>query len=129
MLYILTRANFLLSGKYYGIAAAVGKIGAYVGSYCLTAIQDSAGSAADERLEVKIARGQRPFWVASSIAVFAGILAIFFLPDINQDSIEQEDVKFREYLHSHGYDTSLMGLHGSSAKHMVESGDPRERVL
>lgn len=97
-----------------------------MGSYCLKAIQDSAGPADDAH---QIARGQRPFWVASSIAVFAGVLAIFFLPDINQDSIEQEDVKFREFLHSHGYDTSLMGIHGSSAENMVESGDQREKAL
>jgi hypothetical protein len=125
---VLTFFFFFTRGKYYGIAAAVGKIGAYVGSYCLTAIQDSAGPALDSNIH-QVARGQRPFWVASSIAVFAGTLALFFLPDINQDSIEQEDVNFREYLHSHGYDTSLMGIHTSSTEHMVESGEQREKAL
>ncbi|KAE9962911.1 hypothetical protein BLS_009899 [Venturia inaequalis] len=115
-----------IRGKYYGIAAAVGKVGAYVGSYCLKPIQDSAGPDTDA---FKIVRGQRPFWVASTIAVFAGLVALFFLPDINQDSIEQEDVKFREFLHSHGYDTSQMGVHGSSTEDFVDSGEIRERAL
>jgi hypothetical protein len=32
------------------------------------------------------------------------------LPHIGQDTIDEEDVKFREYLHANGYDTSKMGL-------------------
>lgn len=74
-------------------------------------------------------RGQRPFWIASSIAVFAGLVALFFLPDINQDSIEQEDVKFRDYLHIHGYDTSQMGLYGSSTDQFADSVELREKEL
>lgn len=113
-------------GKYYGIAAAVGKVGAYVGSYCLTPIQDSAGPDTDA---FKIVRGQRPFWIASSIAVFAGLIALFFLPDINQDSIEQEDLKFKEYLRSHGYDTRQMGVHGASTEQYVDSVELRDKAF
>jgi hypothetical protein len=39
---------------------------------------------------------------------------VLLLPHIGQDTIDQEDVKFREYLMENGYDTSKMGLEGVS---------------
>jgi hypothetical protein len=42
--------------------------------------------------------------------MFAAIVAIFGLPNITQDAIDYEDVRFREYLVANGYDTSKMGL-------------------
>lgn len=54
--------------------------------------------------------GQHPFWIASSLAIFAAIVAFVGLPVIGQDTIDYEDVRFREYLTAHGYDTSLMGI-------------------
>lgn len=89
-------------GQYYGIAAAIGKIGAFSGSYALDSIQRAAGDDA-------IAAGRNPFFVASTLAFVAAGL-VFLLPHIGQDTIDTEDVKFREYLAGHGYDTSKMGL-------------------
>ena len=37
------------------------------------------------------------------------MLAFFLLPEIGQDTIRTEDVKFREYLESRGWDTRKMG--------------------
>ncbi|KAF1953075.1 glycerophosphodiester transporter [Byssothecium circinans] len=91
-----------IRGQYYGIAAAMGKVGAFVGSYALNAIQLAAG-------DDKIAAGRNPFFVASALAFLAGGL-VLLLPHIGQDTIDMEDVTFREYLTSHGYDTSKMGL-------------------
>jgi MFS family permease len=93
-------------GQYYGFAAAFGKIGAFAGSYALDAIQKAAG--ADEN-----AAGRNPFFVASSLAFLAAGL-VLLLPHIGQDTIDQEDVKFREYLTANGYDTSKMGLESAS---------------
>jgi hypothetical protein len=90
------------SGQYYGFAAAMGKIGAFAGSYALNAIQVAAG-------DDKIAKGRNPFFVASSLAFLAAGL-VCLLPHIGQDTIDMEDINFREYLSSHGYDTSKMGL-------------------
>lgn len=90
------------SGQYYGIAAAIGKIGAFAGSYALDAIQKNAGD--DE-----IAAGRNPFFVASALAFLAAGL-VLLLPHIGQDTIDTEDVNFRLYLSGHGYDTSKMGL-------------------
>ncbi|KAF2848644.1 MFS general substrate transporter [Plenodomus tracheiphilus IPT5] len=96
-----------IRGQYYGIAAAIGKIGAFAGSYALDALQKAAGD--DE-----IAAGRNPFFVASSLAFLAAGL-VLLLPHIGQDTIDQEDVRFREYLTANGYDTSSMGLKGANA--------------
>lgn len=85
----------------------MGKIGAFAGSYALDAIQTAAGD--DE-----IAAGRNPFFVASALAFFAAGL-VLLLPHIGQDTIDEEDVKFREYLQSNGYDTSKMGLDSVSS--------------
>jgi hypothetical protein len=84
----------------------MGKIGAFAGSYALDAIQKNAG-------DDKIAAGRNPFFVASSLAFLAGGL-VLLLPHIGQDTIDMEDINFREYLSSHGYDTSKMGLASTS---------------
>ncbi|KAF2205379.1 MFS general substrate transporter [Delitschia confertaspora ATCC 74209] len=105
-------------GQYYGIAAALGKIGAFAGSYALDSLQRSAPTAT--------AKGQYPFWVASSLAVFAGALAIFALPKIGQDTIETEDIRFREYLERNGYDTSKMGLKSVGSEDSVGREEERK---
>jgi MFS family permease len=96
-----------IRGQYYGIAAAVGKIGAFAGSYALDALQKAAGDDA-------VAAGRNPFFVASSLAFLAAGL-VLLLPHIGQDTIDQEDIKFREYLLANGYDTSKMGLESASS--------------
>jgi nitrate/nitrite transporter NarK len=93
-------------GQYYGIAAAVGKIGAFAGSYALNALQEAAG-------DDKNAAGRNPFFVASTLAFVAAGL-VLLLPHIGQNTIDQEDIKFREYITANGYDTSKMGIGGSS---------------
>lgn len=92
----------------------MGKIGAFAGSYALDALQKNAGESRP------IKAGQDPFWVASTLAVFASILAFTCLPEVGQDTIDEEDVKFREYLSANGYDTSKMGLDTSSTEAIVE---------
>jgi hypothetical protein len=90
----------------------VGKVGAFAGSYALDAIQRNAG-------DDKITAGRNPFFVASALAFLAAGL-VFLLPYIGQDTIDKEDVEFRAYLARNGYDTSKMGLEGSS----VNSSEP-----
>ncbi|KAI9926856.1 hypothetical protein ASPWEDRAFT_121569 [Aspergillus wentii DTO 134E9] len=90
-----------IRGQYYGIAAAAGKIGAFVGTYVFPIIQKNAPN--------KIRYGQDPFFVSSSLCIFSAALAYFLLPQIGQDTITHEDEKFREYLEANGYDTGTMG--------------------
>lgn len=90
-------------GQYYGIAAAVGKIGAFVGTWVFPYIVAAGGDS--ETLSA-----QYPFWVSSSLCVLSALLVVFGLPHIGQDTIAEEDIKFRAYLEEHGYDTSQLGL-------------------
>ena len=48
--------------------------------------------------------------MGSGLAAFSGILCLLFVPQLGQDCIQEEDVKFRAYLEEQGYDTSKMGL-------------------
>ena len=91
-----------MRGRYYAVAASLGKVGAFVGTYVFPIIQDNAPN--------DLRAGQDPFWVASSLAIFSGAITLFCLPDIKQDTIDTEDRAFRAYLQQHGYDTASMGL-------------------
>lgn len=91
-----------IRGQYYAIAAAMGKIGGFIGNYIFPYIQDAGGSSV-------VRQGQYPFYVASSLC-FVSALLVWLLPEINQDTIEKEDIEFRKYLELHGFDTSAMGL-------------------
>ncbi|MCJ1477799.1 hypothetical protein MMC13_006472 [Lambiella insularis] len=93
-----------IRGQYYAIAAALGKIGAFVGTYVFPVIQNNAPGGPDGDRA-----GQDPFFVSSALCIFSAFLAFFLLPHIGQDTITDEDVRFRAYLESHGYDTSRMG--------------------
>ncbi|EMF16861.1 MFS general substrate transporter [Sphaerulina musiva SO2202] len=91
-----------IRGQYYAIAAACGKIGGFIGQYIFPYIQDAGGPADSVRA------GQYPFYVASSLC-FVSAFLVWCLPTINQDTIEKEDIQFREYLEAHGFDTTKMG--------------------
>ncbi|KAF2723115.1 MFS general substrate transporter [Polychaeton citri CBS 116435] len=89
-------------GQYYAIAAAVGKIGAFVGGYVFPVIEADGGGSDTIR------GGQYPFYVASSLCFLSAAL-VWLLPTINQDTIEKEDREFRKYLIANGFDISRMG--------------------
>ena len=93
-----------IRGQYYAIAAAAGKIGAFVGTYLFPIIQANAPGGTDS-----VRGGQDPFFVSSSLCIFSAMLAFFLLPHIGQDTITSEDLKFRAYLEGHGWDTRQMG--------------------
>lgn len=78
-----------IRGQFYGVAAAVGKIGAFVGTYVFPIIIKKAGGANS------IEGNRAPFWVSSSLCLFSALLAMFCLPDLGQDAVKDEDVKFR----------------------------------
>ena len=65
-----------IRGQYYSYAAAIGKIGAFVGTYVLPIVQKNAPNA--------VRAGQDPFFVSSSLCILSAFLAYFLLPQINQ---------------------------------------------
>jgi MFS family permease len=65
-----------IRGQYYAIAAAIGKIGAFVGTYVFKIIQSNAPN--------DVRAGQDPYFVSSSLCIFSAFLAYFMLPPIGQ---------------------------------------------
>lgn len=104
-----------IRGQYYGIAAAIGKIGAFVGTYIFKYIEAAGGADA-------VASAQYPFYVSSSLCVLSAALALFCLPNVGQDTIQFEDMRFRRYLESNGWDTRQLGLRKGESVDSVENG-------
>lgn len=100
-------------GQYYGIAAALGKVGAFVGNEVLAILYNKY----EETDPIKA--GQYPFFISSALCILSAFIALFLLPHIGQDTIDAEDTKFRAYLAENGYDVSQMGVQ-SSAEHIVD---------
>ncbi|TFK46065.1 MFS Git1p-related glycerophosphoinositol and glycerophosphocholine permease [Heliocybe sulcata] len=90
-------------GQYYGIAAAIGKVGAFVGTWAFPAIIDDFGSG--------VIGTTGPFWIGSALAVLSAAITAFFIKPLSHDGMQDEDRAFRAYLEEHGYDTTQMGLH------------------
>ncbi|KZV74585.1 MFS Git1p-related glycerophosphoinositol and glycerophosphocholine permease [Peniophora sp. CONT] len=91
-------------GQFYGVAAAVGKIGAFVGTWAFPAMIDDFGGASSKE------GNTGPFWVGSGLAVLSAIITFFFIRPLNHDGMEAEDIAFREYLEANGFDVSQLGL-------------------
>ncbi|KAF9447938.1 MFS Git1p-related glycerophosphoinositol and glycerophosphocholine permease [Macrolepiota fuliginosa MF-IS2] len=99
-------------GQYYGIAAAVGKIGAFVGTWVFPPIVNAFGGPTTTR------GNTGPFWIGSALALFSAVIVLFFVQPVPHDGLIEEDRAFREYLEAHGYDTSMMGLGLTSDVHV-----------
>ncbi|PPQ84253.1 hypothetical protein CVT24_012956, partial [Panaeolus cyanescens] len=98
-----------IRGQFYGIAAAVGKVGAFVGTWAFGGDQTDRGNTG-------------PFWVGSGLAILSALIT-YSLKPFDNDGMALEDQKFREYLEANGYDTSAMGLRG----HDSEAGSVDEK--
>lgn len=93
-------------GQFYGVAAAVGKVGAFVGTWAFPPMIKAFGGSASNR------GNTGPFWVGSGMAILSALITFFFIKPITTDGMVREDQEFREYLEANGYDTSAMGLPG-----------------
>jgi MFS family permease len=85
-------------GHFLGLATAVGKAGAAIGTQVFTPIQDSFPS--------DFAGVQGVFLIGAAFAAVGGILSWTLIPDKGRD-LESEDTKFRMYLLEHGFDTEF----------------------
>lgn len=93
-------------GTFYGIAAAIGKVGAFTGSYVYTQIQsDLAPQGESNNLYYS-----GPFYIGSGLAVVSALITFFFIPAVTKDGMQKIDKEFEEYLLANGYDMSNMGL-------------------
>ncbi|KAK1563979.1 major facilitator superfamily domain-containing protein [Colletotrichum navitas] len=90
-----------LRGHFLGFAAAIGKVGAAVGTTAL--------SAALADFDDKLKGQQTIFLIGSGISVVGTVCVWFLIPDAPKH-LEDEDVRFKKYLEANGYDTNQMGL-------------------
>jgi len=91
-------------GQFYAVAAAVGKIGAFIGTQVFPHIVLGFGGADSNR------GNSGPFFVGSGLAVVSLLVTFFFVHPLTVDGMQAEDEAFRAYLVEHGYDVSQMGL-------------------
>ncbi|RCK67762.1 putative metabolite transport protein GIT1 [Candida viswanathii] len=85
-----------IRGTMYGLSAAIGKVGAVVGTKTFTPIQNNLGD--------------RWTFIIAAICGLAGVLVTFiFVPHLREEDLMQEDVKFKNYLIDNGW-TGKFGL-------------------
>ncbi|WVO19205.1 uncharacterized protein IAS62_000483 [Cryptococcus decagattii] len=108
-------------GQLYGIAAAVGKVGAFIGTYTFPQIQASFGK------HGKYAEDTGVFYLGSALALASALITLIFIPNIQPDAMHEEDIAFREYLEANGFDTSKMGLRDSVSDIEVGDGNSDEK--
>ncbi|OJA16409.1 hypothetical protein AZE42_05503 [Rhizopogon vesiculosus] len=109
-------------GQYYGIAAAVGKVGAFIGTWVFPLIVDDFGGSSS----VKGNTG--PFWIASGLAILSALIVFFLIKPLSHDGMKEEDAKFRAYLEENGFDVSSMGLTEAETASTYEKGEKGEEV-
>lgn len=88
----------------YSIAAASGKVGAFVGTYIFPHIVKRFAKISPTLEQTGI------FYVGSGVALLSAVVTFFFLPNIKPDNMVDEDRLFREYLLENGIDISGMGM-------------------
>ncbi|KAJ7672147.1 MFS Git1p-related glycerophosphoinositol and glycerophosphocholine permease [Mycena polygramma] len=91
-------------GQFYGLAAAIGKIGAFVGTWAFPPMIAAFGKNDPTKGDTG------PFWVGSGIAILSALVTFFFIKPLDHDGMAKEDAIFRAYLEEHGFDTSGMGF-------------------
>jgi len=91
-------------GQYYGLAAAVGKVGAFVGTWAFPPMINDFGG------PNSVKGNTGPFWLGSAMAAFSALVTFFFIKPLTHDGMLAEDAAFRSYLEDNGWDTSQMGL-------------------
>ncbi|OCF38547.1 hypothetical protein I317_07681 [Kwoniella heveanensis CBS 569] len=89
-----------IRGHFLGLAAAIGKAGAAVGTQIFPLIQ--------ARFSTTIKGHQAIFLIGSAICLVAAIVVMILVPN-RRAQLEDEDTLFRQYLEENGWDTTGMG--------------------
>ncbi|KAG0152473.1 hypothetical protein CROQUDRAFT_649897 [Cronartium quercuum f. sp. fusiforme G11] len=91
-----------IRGIFYGTAAAVGKIGAFVGTWAFPAIIKA--------FPVGPSQETGPFWVGSGLAILSAIVIWFTVEEIGPNKMAEIDLTFYAALQAQGFDMSQMGI-------------------
>ncbi|KAG6331725.1 hypothetical protein ID866_7362, partial [Astraeus odoratus] len=72
-------------GQYYGVAAAIGKVGAFVGTWVFPHIVEAFGGSTS-------ARGNTgPFWIASGLSLVSALVTLLLVKPLTHDGMKAED--------------------------------------
>ncbi|KAI6145283.1 glycerophosphodiester transporter [Pisolithus tinctorius] len=86
--------------QFYSIATAVGKVGAFIGSWVFPQIVDAFGGS-------QTAKGNTgPFWIGSGLTILSAVVTFFLVKPITDDGLKAEDKAFFQYLEENGFDVS-----------------------
>ncbi|KAF8583046.1 MFS Git1p-related glycerophosphoinositol and glycerophosphocholine permease [Ramaria rubella] len=110
-------------GQFYGVAAAVGKVGAFVGTWAFPPMINAFGGADSDR------GNSGPFFVGSGLAIFSALITFAFIRPLTADGMAREDAEFREYLVAHGYDVTQMGIPDDDSSTYSSTDDVKDRAI
>ncbi|KAK7032810.1 MFS Git1p-related glycerophosphoinositol [Favolaschia claudopus] len=111
-------------GQFYGVAAAIGKLGAFVGTWAFPPMIEAFKKAHPSDPDNWGNTG--PFWVGSGLAILSALITYFFIRPLDHDGMTAEDIEFRAYLEQHGFDTSAMGFPDLGETTIASSTPPEE---
>ncbi|KAF7727649.1 hypothetical protein EC973_007307 [Apophysomyces ossiformis] len=106
-----------IRGTFYGLSAAMGKAGAAIGTQVFKPIL----LALTDRIGDPIKAQGYVFIIGSCIGILGAILTLLFVPQLNKQSMDQQDIEFRKLLSDNGYDLSILGFNDSQSS--VEIGN------
>ncbi|CAH6721615.1 glycerophosphoinositol transporter 1 [[Candida] jaroonii] len=92
MLGLISSESFAtpVRGTFYGFSAAIGKVGAVVGTKTFTPIQNNLGK-------------KWTFIIAAICGIVGVVVAFFFVPHLQDEDLLEEDIKFKNYLIENGW--------------------------
>lgn len=91
-----------IRGIFYGTAAAVGKIGAFVGTWAFPALIKAFPAGPTQETG--------PFWVGSGLAILSAVVIWFTVDEIGPNKMSEIDAKFYAALQAQGFDVNQMGI-------------------
>ena len=107
-----------IRGQFYGIAAAIGKVGAFGGSYAIDRLRNHWYDGENPTSDMYY---QAPFYLGASLGVLSFFLALFFVVELPPDCQQREDEEFLRFLRDSGFNMSLVGMGCADAESCDEA--------
>lgn len=98
-----------IRGTCYGLSAAIGKVGAVVGTKTFTPIQNNLGE-------------NWTFIIAAICGLLGIVCALLFIPQLKDDDLMREDIKFKNYLIDQGW-TGTFGFDSDQENSSNDTSD------
>ncbi|KAI6135978.1 major facilitator superfamily domain-containing protein [Pisolithus sp. B1] len=93
-----------IDGQIYVIAATVGKVGAFIGTWVFPQVIDVFGGS-------KTVKGNSgPFWIGSGLAILSAALTSFLVKPFTHNALEAEGKAVQQYMEENGIDVNRMGI-------------------